>query len=109
MFFQTVPGSNPGISRPFIVGLVMLLLFLSMQVSLSTMHYSHAFTYTLSEDSHLPVQKRKDSAALWLTLQAPCILGWWQKTCCHVCHAADDSELSLACPTNGIGLIAAAC
>ncbi|CAL5222692.1 g5093 [Coccomyxa viridis] len=31
MFFQTVPGSNPGISRPFIVGLVMLLLFLSMQ------------------------------------------------------------------------------
>ena len=32
MFFQTVPGSNPGISRPFIVGLVMLLLFLSMQV-----------------------------------------------------------------------------
>lgn len=32
MFFQGVPGSNPGISRPFIVGLVMLLLFLSMQV-----------------------------------------------------------------------------
>lgn len=32
MFFQAVPGSNPGISRPFIVGLVMLLLFLSMQV-----------------------------------------------------------------------------
>ena len=34
MFFQAVPGSNPGISRPFIVGLVMLLLFLSMQVRL---------------------------------------------------------------------------
>ena len=33
MFFQAVPGSNPGISRPFIVGLVMLLLFLSMQVN----------------------------------------------------------------------------
>jgi hypothetical protein len=32
MFFQPVPGSNAGISRPFIVGLVMLLLFLSMQV-----------------------------------------------------------------------------
>ena len=32
MFFQAVPGSNAGISRPFIVGLVMLLLFLSMQV-----------------------------------------------------------------------------
>ena len=36
MFFQAVPGSNPGISRPFIVGLVMLLLFLSMQVKLLT-------------------------------------------------------------------------
>ena len=31
MFFQPVPGGSAGISRPFIVGLVMLLLFLSMQ------------------------------------------------------------------------------
>ena len=99
MFFQTVPGSNPGISRPFIVGLVMLLLFLSMQVSLFCLWFALMPTL-LSQTPLVCLPRRAPHCAFW-TLKLHAIYLTRRAACRHFAHidAVQCFDFGLSCGT----------